>query len=1098
MKLDEIIIPLSMSISNNQKLDAIAETLKKIAEQKFSSLDDLKSKLEKSAKSGSNLEKALNKSSQNASKNFKSLADSVDSVNSKAGSMKSIGKVLKSVGKGLGSVKNLANKTGEAFNQMLAAFAPIIIAVKAIQAIGSTISGIFDGAMDALDEFNEEVSTFSDMLGNEDLGKSLAESMRAFGDETLFTRDAIANATKTMLSYGATASEVEERIRMFGEAAGGSSEGLEKLAEVYSRVESSNQVNLEDLYALRDAGVDITDILAEEAGLAGEALYKAASDGKIGFDALNKALSKATSEGGKFYGNTAKEAKTLAQAQQQTAKMSEKLFLDIGKALEPMMIGFEKVKQFLMVAIMVPLTKVTTATIYLTTKLGELVAYLAGKWVQGMKMLFKAITTPFVKLYEGIKYVIGKLKELATYVSSGFLDRFKGAFEPIIKWVQKLIDMISKAYTKLKNLVTFWKEAEKEKDTSGSEPERDKKFDPNAKTNLNKKMAEDYQKLQDEIFNRQRDIYNKIGKEREQALRNLEKTIKEKNQQFMDAYSKSFDELSDENKKILVGVEKSVNEFNNSNYYFVNEYQNLLKEKESREREIIKTLPHTDQVSALQKLNDEINEKNKAFVEKYGKSFETLNESNRQVVVALEKQVNEYEKTALDRSFVEAQKALQKEITDLEWETMLLPAKERASAEKKMASKIQAMYKKFVDEHKSQFEKLNETNRNTIKQYAEKAQDTTKSLYDSMIDGLNVFMNAFMKDIAGKFLNKDTGESIGEEFHNLINGEDVNWGEGLEKMSTQMYESWKTGLKTAAGAFFGPAGTAIAELITGLTDFVWGFFKGQEKARIKAIEKKRDEDLEELEKRSEVELKKLEDRFDEEIKMRKEKLSELDDEYTKEIEFLKQAQSKGQISGEEFQKRLHDVQTEYKTKKDIETTQLTKTEEAKKLEVERKNKLSKLEPERIKAQAEVDKVNAEDWWNLGKPDRLRKTQKILDEILKRIAKVKSAGSIEEIKLAHGGARFVSNKPTYMPNSGVMSSEFGQPELVRITPAPIDENLRKLEAKIIAEEITKLQKTQSSTVVNNFYYNFNGDVLDAEKLVRMLKSKEHLMAFRMAE
>ncbi|PRR35880.1 tape measure protein, partial [Borreliella burgdorferi] len=310
MKLDEIIIPLSMSISNNQKLDAIAETLKKIAEQKFSSLDDLKSKLEKSAKSGSNLEKALNKSSQNASKNFKSLADSVDSVNSKAGSMKSIGKVLKSVGKGLGSVKNLANKTGEAFNQMLAAFAPIIIAVKAIQAIGSTISGIFDGAMDALDEFNEEVSTFSDMLGNEDLGKSLAESMRAFGDETLFTRDAIANATKTMLSYGATASEVEERIRMFGEAAGGSSEGLEKLAEVYSRVESSNQVNLEDLYALRDAGVDITDILAEEAGLAGEALYKAASDGKIGFDALNKALSKATSEGGKFYGNTAKEAKT--------------------------------------------------------------------------------------------------------------------------------------------------------------------------------------------------------------------------------------------------------------------------------------------------------------------------------------------------------------------------------------------------------------------------------------------------------------------------------------------------------------------------------------------------------------------------------------------------------------------------------------------------------------------------------------------------------------------------------------------------------------------------------------------------------------------
>ncbi|WP_233709283.1 tape measure protein [Borreliella bavariensis] len=1003
MKLDEIIIPLSMSISNNQKLDAIAETLKKIAEQKFSSLDDLKSKLEKSAKSGSNLEKALNKSSQNTSKNFKSLADSVDSVNSKASGMQSIGKALKSVGKGLGSVNNLANKTREAFNQMLAAFAPIIIAVKALQAINSTISGIFDGAMDALDEFNEEVSTFSDMLGNEDLGKSLAESMRAFGDETLFTRDAIANATKTMLSYGATASEVEERIRMFGEAAGGSSEGLEKLAEVYSRVESSNQVNLEDLYALRDAGVDITDILAEEAGLAGEALYKAASDGKIGFETLNKALSKATSEGGKFYGNTAKEAKTLAQAQQQTAKMSEKLFLDIGKALEPMMIGFEKVKQFMIKGILDPLTKVTAAVIYLINKLTELVVYVSGKLVQG----------------------------------------FKIAFDPIIKLIQKVIDMTVKLYEGFKKVLGLSKKPEKEKeekDTSSPEPQRDKKFDPNAKTDFNKKMAEDYQKLQDDIFNAQRTIFTKTGEEREKALRELEKTIKNKNQQFLNAYSKSFDKLSDENKKILVGVEKSVNEFNNSNYDFVNEYQKLLKEKESREREILLTLPHADQESALQKLNDEINAKNKEFVEKYEKSFTTLNESNRKIVTALEKQVNEFEKTALDRSFVEAQKALQKKILALEWETMLLPAKERASAEKKMASDIQAMYKKFVDDHESQFDNLNEANRNALKQMAEKAKDTAKSLYDKFLENIDK-----LTEFSGKILNQEVGEKAGAE----------GFDYAADSAMKGVVDFGKNALKAGAAAVGGPLGQALAEIVIQIGEFVWGLFKGAEKARIKKIEEQRDKDLEELEKRSEVELKKLEDRFDAEIAMRKEKLSELDDEYSKEIEFLKQAQSKGQISGEEFQKRLHDVQTEYKTKKDMETTKLTKTEENKKIETERHKKLSNLENERIKAQAEVDKVNTSDYFlSASKASDLKKTEKILDEILKRIAAVKSAGSIQEIKLARGGARFVSNRPTYMPNSGVMSSEFGQPELVRITPAPIDENLRKLEAKIIAEEIVE--------------------------------------------
>ncbi|WP_421115116.1 hypothetical protein QIA45_05210 (plasmid) [Borreliella andersonii] len=47
----------------------------------------------------------------------------------------------------------------------------------------------------------------------------------------------------------------------------------------------------------------------------------------------------------------------------------------------------------------------------------------------------------------------------------------------------------------------------------------------------------------------------------------------------------------------------------------------------------------------------------------------------------------------------------------------------------------------------------------------------------------------------------------------------------------------------------------------------------------------------------------------------------------------------------------------------------------------------------------------------------------------------------------------------------MSSEFGQPELIRITPAPIDENLRKLEAKFIAEEVVRLQKIGRNAIIN---------------------------------
>ncbi|WP_024653126.1 hypothetical protein [Borrelia persica] len=138
---------------------------------------------------------------------------------------------------------------------------------------------------------------------------------------------------------------------------------------------------------------------------------------------------------------------------------------------------------------------------------------------------------------------------------------------------------------------------------------------------------------------------------------------------------------------------------------------------------------------------------------------------------------------------------------------------------------------------------------------------------------------------------------------------------------------------------FGPWEAVASSVLS----FTVGLFKGFEAERIKAIEEQRDKDLEALEKRSEIELMRLEEGFDKEIAMRKEKLSELDDQYSKEIDFLKEAQRKGQISGEEFQRRFTQVESEYKTKKNTETEKLTNAENSKKLELEREKKLKALE-----------------------------------------------------------------------------------------------------------------------------------------------------------
>ncbi len=261
-------------------------------------------------------------------------------------------------------------------------------------------------------------------------------------------------------------------------------------------------------------------------------------------------------------------------------------------------------------------------------------------------------------------------------------------------------------------------------------------------------------------------------------------------------------------------VEKAVNDFAKSNHDFVNEYQNLQKEIAKREREIL-NISYKDQEKARKELNNTINQKNKAFVDKYGKSFAILNSSNKQILTTLEKQVNEFDKNALDRSFVDAYKAMQEKITEMQFQTIMTPVKESEQAQQTMQAKIQSLYAEFTSLYKSQFENLNEANKNTLMQIAEQAKKTSKSLFDRLLESLSGFID--------KAVNKDLGKSVVE-----------SPAKGAENLMGSMLDISKDVMKS-----FGPWGAIAAATL----DFAIGIFEGLEQQRIKEIEERRDKDL---------------------------------------------------------------------------------------------------------------------------------------------------------------------------------------------------------------------------------------------------------------
>ncbi|WP_024654784.1 tape measure protein, partial [Borrelia hispanica] len=1070
---------------------------------------------------------ALIENTRRMGDNFKNLASAVKVVGSNSTkSFKSVGSTLKRVGKNLFNVKNMANAAADALERMVNTIGPIVLIVKTLQMAGNAVNNVFTGAMESLESFNNEVSVFSQMLNNDSLGKALADDMNAFGEQTTFTSEAISSAAQTMLSYGASASEVSQRMRMFGEAAGNSSEGLTKLAEIYSKVEASNKIAVEDLEALRSVGVDITDILAKEAGVASDELLELASKGRVGFDELSGALKKATAEGGKFYGNTARGAKNLSEAQLQTSKLSSKLFLELGKAFEPLMIGFEKTKQWLMVGILVPITKATASVITFTKKLTDFVGYVGGKTVEWYKFVFNLtvglwkhignfiiyisdkmkdfvgyISTKFVegfkfaiqsvvnifakiknsvvdvfnKMKEFVVYVATKIvegfksafspvvnifvnvknsvvdffnqiKDLANYVATKFVEKFRAGFEPIIslfqtlkKWSQSVWDTLygalSMAKGKDKKIVETVASSEPApdllKDNSNSE-KRKIEAEKRRIDNFNKQMIAEYETLQQQIFKMQRAVFIKPLHEQEKATRDLQSIVNAKNKEFIAKYGKNFDILIQQNQQTLANIEKQVNDFAQSNHHFVNEHKDLQAEIARLNQEVL-ILPYEEQESKMKELANVINVKQQEFVNNYSASFHSLNDSNKQLFIALKKGVDEFEKTTDDRAFVEAHKALQNKVQTMQFKVLMRPLKEQEKAAAEMEVEIKKLYSEFVKVHKELFDSLNDANKSSLIEIAEKAQTATESLlseteslFDTLYDALSGLVSKAL-DVVTKVVNKDLGKNVAA-------------GNTADTVTQSLFDVSKDML-----ASFGPWGALGAAAL----DFTVGLFQGFEQQRIKEVEERRDQDLKELEKQSEIAIMRLEEEFDNEISMRKEKLNQLDEQYNKEIAFLKQAQSKGQISGEEFQRRIRTLENEHQSKKQQETQGITNAETSKKVELERKRKLKDLEAERIKAQAEVDKVKVSNWsWNQARD--LDRANTVLEEILKRISKVKSANSVEEIKLANKGARFMTTRSTFIPGSGLITSEFGQNELVRVTPAPIDQNLRNFEARIIAE------------------------------------------------
>lgn len=219
--------------------------------------------------------------------------DAIDETTGKAASaQKKLGSVFGTVGKiALGAGKVIAAGIGAT--------------ATAFTALGAS-------AVKYNAEMEQYNTSFEVMLGSEEKALALVADLKEKAAKTPFEMSDLANTTQLLLNYGLTAEQATEKMMMLGDIAQGDAEKMGRVANAYGQMSSAGKVSLEDVKQMIEAGFNPLQEISESTGESMESLYDRISKGTISVDEITASMTRATSEGGKYFQSMEKQSQTFS------------------------------------------------------------------------------------------------------------------------------------------------------------------------------------------------------------------------------------------------------------------------------------------------------------------------------------------------------------------------------------------------------------------------------------------------------------------------------------------------------------------------------------------------------------------------------------------------------------------------------------------------------------------------------------------------------------------------------------------------------------------------------------------------------------------
>ena len=205
-------------------------------------------------------------------------------------------------------------------------------------AIAAAAAGALAGlrfAFTQAGELEKQSRSLKVLTGSLEDAKRIIGELQAFGAVTPFTSAELIDTAKRLKAFGFETEKIVDVTKRLADVAGATGADLGGIATAFGQIQAKGRLQGEELLQLQERGIGLQDELQKMYGLTGDEFRKALEKGRFSAEAVNLALVKLTSTGGKYAEGAIAQSDTLFGKLSTLQDAFIRLGQNIGKALAP-------------------------------------------------------------------------------------------------------------------------------------------------------------------------------------------------------------------------------------------------------------------------------------------------------------------------------------------------------------------------------------------------------------------------------------------------------------------------------------------------------------------------------------------------------------------------------------------------------------------------------------------------------------------------------------------------------------------------------------------------------------------------------------------